>query len=100
VKHLCGGYTLQDKWKRLLRIKRSWVEFLPFLLYSAGKTATLEFTDLDGTPSGTITFKKWMNLGFSDRTLCVHFIPNLDRKAKYMVFAASLMPVRKFIMLN
>ncbi|OXA61027.1 uncharacterized protein LOC110844172 isoform X1 [Folsomia candida] len=97
VKHLYGGYTLQDKWKKLLRIKTSWVHFCTCCLFSPSKTATLEFINLDGSPSGTITYKKWINLGFDDRTLCVHFIPNLDRKAKYMMFAASLIPFTAYL---
>ena len=87
------GYTLQDKWKKLLRIQTNWIPFCSNCLKSSRISARMSVTNLDGTSSGSFTFQKWTQLGFHERTFCIHFIPNLDRKAKYMLFAASLLPV-------
>lgn len=57
---------------------------------------SLRFLNMDGTPSGNLSHKAWPELGINDKCFGVHFIPNLDRKAKYMLLAAGLLPVSNF----
>lgn len=45
--------------------------------------------DLDGTPSGSITFEK-LNSVVGGTALSINFIPNLNPKAKYMLLAATI----------
>lgn len=90
VRNLFGGYTLEDDWKQLLRIN---LGCLPACSCVLGDT-TMSFQNLDGTPSGSMSYKSWPEIGVNDKAFAVHFIPNLDRKAKYMLLASSLLPVR------
>lgn len=93
IKHFYGSYTVQDPYKKLFKIRSPVTNFCTCCLLYPGKTATIPVVNMDGSPSGSYSYKKWLNLEFSERTFCVHFIPNLDRKAKYMMFAAGLLPV-------
>lgn len=58
----------------------------------------MSFQNLDGTSSGSLSYKAWPEFGISERVFAVHFIPNMDRKAKYMMLASSLLPVMLYVL--
>ncbi len=58
-----------------------------------GGDLSMSFQNLDGTASGKMSFKAWPEFGINEKVFAVHFIANLDRKAKYMLLASSLLPV-------
>lgn len=88
IQHFHGGYTLRDPYKDLVKIRSSWIPFCTCCLQRIS-SATMTIVDLDGTNSGSIMFEK-SNPEFDGSTLGIHFIPNLNPKAKYMLLAASI----------
>jgi len=92
VHNIFGGYTLEDEWKQLLRINLGCVPCCSCFMGDA----TMSFANLDGTSSGSLTYKAWPEFGINDKAFAIHFIPNLDRKAKYMLLASSLLPFKKY----
>lgn len=56
----------------------------------------MDISDLDGTNTGSILFET-RNSVHDARTLSLNFIPNLNPKAKYMLFAASIRVVSFFL---
>jgi len=87
------GYILEDDYKKLLKIN---LGCAPFCSCFMGGDINMSFLNLDGTPSGSMSCKSWPELGINDKVFGVHFIPNLDRKAKYMLLASSLLPFKKY----
>jgi len=86
------GYTLEDPYKKLLQIRTRWIPFLTFLLFIPRLPASMKLVNLDGSSTGTVTYLKTGGTS----SLCIQFIRGLDRKAKYMILAACLLPLSAY----